>query len=774
MTTDTTVWQIGDWIADPSDDSLSRDGATVKLEPRLMQLLVYLAGVAPRVVSIEQILDEVWKDVVVGSASVYQSISQLRKVLGDSEETPRYIETVARKGYRLIAPARPLLPARQDTSTMPAGRAQVAARAVDLESPAMPPTIAAPPSRSHKLRWISLALAAVLVAAAGAWWLQGAPSASKTSAIVVLPFADLSRDKSGQAFCDGLTEELTNWIAQLPSLDVVARTSAVAVRAVNQDVREIGRKLGVTHVLEGSVRSEADVLRITVKLATASDGYEVWTESFDAEGESLLAVQEQIARAVASNLAIRLTDDTLRGFAARRTASDAAYRLFLTARYHQQRHTRADNEQATALYRQVVQQDPNFALAYTQLAMTLLRQRYYEDRPVNDIAKDVEPLLQKAAALQPQLPELYVTRGVLNLELLKSDAAARELARAIELNPNSIRARSSLGLLTLVNGNPRESLSHYTQATKLDPLDGYLHAQRCMALQDLAQFAEAHRACARARTASSSAAWPYTASAWLAEAEGKLDEALEWNASALERSPDLVELIAQRGLWLLAMGEIGEANETYVRAANAAASQQAWNPLVLELRLQLAHAREGASGVLREIRAVPADDSADPVILFELASGALIARDDAYAKSLVDRALAHPSLQAEALDDAWLGREGKSHRMTAAIAMQRAGNATAASTHAAAAEALRDRLAKQGVRRHGLDVLGAQIAAVRGDHAGAIRALRAAASAGWTDLARANREPAFDALRSLADYQSLTTDLGRALAPQRESVAEAR
>ena len=97
------AWQIGEWLADPSDDTLCRRGSTVKIEPRLMQLLICLAERAPSVVSIEQLLDTVWSGVIVGSASVYQSISQLRKLLGDTDSAPRYIETVARKGYRLVA-----------------------------------------------------------------------------------------------------------------------------------------------------------------------------------------------------------------------------------------------------------------------------------------------------------------------------------------------------------------------------------------------------------------------------------------------------------------------------------------------------------------------------------------------------------------------------------------------------------------------------------------------------------------------------------------------
>src|SRR6187455_1969190 len=224
--------QIGDWLVDPRDDSLKRGSERVKLEPRTMRLLMRLAQNPGTVVSQDELLESVWTGVVVGPASVYQSMSQLRKLLGDTDDPPRYIETVARKGYRLVAGvgSPPTLPAVTRTAAT------------------APPTA---PRKAGRL-WIAVGVAVVAMLA---FW-QFAPrhaSLPQMASIVVLPFIDLTDGKSEQTFCDGLTEETSNWLAQIPTLRVVARTSAFAYRNRNEDVRAIGRELHTSHVLEGSL-----------------------------------------------------------------------------------------------------------------------------------------------------------------------------------------------------------------------------------------------------------------------------------------------------------------------------------------------------------------------------------------------------------------------------------------------------------------------------------------------------------------------------------------
>jgi TolB-like protein/DNA-binding winged helix-turn-helix (wHTH) protein/Tfp pilus assembly protein PilF len=746
-------WQVGDWVADPSDDSLSRQGVATKIEPRLMQLLICLAESAPQVVSIERLLTEVWSGVIVGPASVYQSVSQLRKILGDTDSPPRYIETVARKGYRLVAPAKRMV----TDATAPvdaASRADARVRA------------------SRKKVAYAGAVAGVLLLLVGAialWRINGDRPASDS--IAVLPFVDLTANQSDAPFCDGLTEELSSWIGQLPSLNVVARTSASAFRDKREDVREIGRRLGATHVLEGSVRREGDALRVTVKLVATKSGYQIWTESYDTGSNGVIAVQERIARAVATNLEVRLTQDTLNRFDARRSTSEGAYRLYLIGRHHLRQLTHDDNGQAIALFRRVIDQDPKFALAYVGLARALINERYYVSRPMSAIAPEVEPLLAKAQQLQPALADLYAARGILETELFRFTAALRDLQRAVQLDANSRDALGDLAFLHLVSGEPHDALTSYTRAAQLDPIDGNMQAYRCMALQDLAQFDEAALACERARALDPRSAWAFSASYFLEDARGRLDEALRWNQAALALSPDSVENLAQRGFLLLSAGLPERAAETYRQATASLPPGAAANTSFLEFELLLVYATDGVSGLIRQLDATTLDATTSPETVLTMAKAALLANDARRAQELVDRALADPSLDPSTLNSPWLARTGQSHQLTAALARQLTGDPSGAEEHLAQLSALLDRLSAAGVQRYGVELLRAQVAALRGKADDAMRSLQAARNLGWPDVWRAEHEPYLASLRNRTDYRQLIDQVTQANARMQARIA---
>jgi transcriptional activator of cad operon len=287
------VVQVGDWFVNPALDTLYHGSETHKLEPRMMRLLVCLANSVGAVVSVDRLLTEVWTGVVVGPASVYQAVSQLRKLLGDVDPDPTYIATVPRKGYRLIAPVH-----------------RVTAEAI-LPTPAAVTPVPAPAAGAR--RWMpktlgGVALLAFLLVGAAIWkQLPTDPQVAESSAsIVVLPFVDLTPEKANQAFCDGLTEELSNRLSQIADLRVVARTSALAFRGQGEDVRTIGKALDTSHILEGSVRRSGNNMRVTVHLVDARNGYRLWSTNFDAAAEDAIRIQEDISQSVAENLQARL------------------------------------------------------------------------------------------------------------------------------------------------------------------------------------------------------------------------------------------------------------------------------------------------------------------------------------------------------------------------------------------------------------------------------------------------------------------------------------
>jgi transcriptional activator of cad operon len=273
------VVQIGDWIVNPALDTLCRGTKTHKLEPRTTRLLLHLANAAGAVVSLDRLLSEVWTGVVVGPASVYQAVSQLRKVLGDVDPDPTYIATVSRRGYRLVAPVR-------------RGAAEAKALTTDIVS------------YTSARRWVAMVLGGVmlltvLLTGSSSW----RPSPTEwSSSIAVLPFIDLTAEKAEQSFCDGLTEELSNRLSQIPKLRVVARTFAFAFRGQGEDARGIGKVFDTDHILEGSVRRSGNHLRVTVRIIDARNGYHLWSVNYDRAADDAINVQEDISRSVAEHL----------------------------------------------------------------------------------------------------------------------------------------------------------------------------------------------------------------------------------------------------------------------------------------------------------------------------------------------------------------------------------------------------------------------------------------------------------------------------------------
>jgi tetratricopeptide (TPR) repeat protein len=450
-----------------------------------------------------------------------------------------------------------------------------------------------------------------------------------------------------------------------------------------------------------------------------------------------------------------MTEDILQSMAARRTVSDKAERMYLTARHHRQQSTRANNDQAIELYKSAIQEDPDFALAYTGLAAAYLDERYFSGRAVAEIAAEAGPLLAKAEKLQPKLPDIYVVRGALASEQSQPEAARRYLLQAIRLNSNSVPAMSELGYLYLTSGEPREALQNYTRAALLDPINGNLHAQRCLALQDLAQYDEAARACERARAFEPQSEWSFTATALLASARGRIDEALEWNRAALERSPNLTSALVQRGEWLLTLGLTDEAQTEYSKARESLQGDARQDAHILNLGFRLAFARGGARALRAEIAATPVESVAAPEIKLLLAEAALFVDDAPLARQLLDSALADKNLAPTLLGSPWSARTGDTYQLAAAMIKARTGDAAGAAAHLATLTSLLDRMAAGGVRRYGLEELRAKVAAERGNPGDAIRALRAAASLGWPGERRAQIEPYFAALRDRDDYREI-------------------
>ena len=439
------------WRVDFASGEISKDGHTHRLQDQPLQILDELSQRAGDVVTREQLIARLWpKGVVEFDTGLNTAIRKLRIALGDDAETPRYIETLPRKGYRFVAQLTPDLPA-------PTVGVMEPIPAVGYPTAGLMPPIGGrrASDRRAPLKRLVMGLGSVIAAvilAVVAWnmpgklFQQNAP-VEKLPTIVVLPLVDMSVQQNEQALCDGLTEELSNWLAHIPTLRVVARTSAFAFKGMNTDVREIGRQLGATHILEGSLRRSGDQLRITTQLIEAATGLHIWSHSFDLPIGDIFLIEDTVSRSVAEALHLRLASDTAEKWAQRQPENMDSYELYLLGQARQRKRTADDNLKAAEFFRRAIDADPQYALAQVGLAETLLNDLSLNRAPLEDVSAEAEPLINRALMLSPNLPEALAVKGWLLTEEFRLDEALPLLQKAVAENPNYASSHRFLGNL---------------------------------------------------------------------------------------------------------------------------------------------------------------------------------------------------------------------------------------------------------------------------------------------------------------------------------------
>jgi TolB-like protein/DNA-binding winged helix-turn-helix (wHTH) protein len=307
--------RIGDWCVNPASAQISRDGETARVEVRTMRLLLCLAEHAGDVVSIDDLLKQVWSDVVVSPDSVYQAVASLRRQLGDDPKQPTYIETVPRLGYRMVATVSPWADQSSEQTNAPTGSSRAAATTAvpDLQK-----------KSGARLRagFAWAAGAALCLALVVAFLFRGkvvednhAPisviAPQLQNSIAVLPFLDLTDEMNQEPFADGMTEELIDKLSKIPGLRVPPPTSSFYFKSKlwprshgtpQITIAEIAKQLGVAYVLDGSVRKSGAKVRVDARLIRADSGYVVWSETYDRPFNDIVMVQDDIAGEVTKAL----------------------------------------------------------------------------------------------------------------------------------------------------------------------------------------------------------------------------------------------------------------------------------------------------------------------------------------------------------------------------------------------------------------------------------------------------------------------------------------
>jgi len=336
--------------------------------------------------------------------------------------------------------------------------------------------------------WAAVGAAAVVILAAG-WWLgrgsertpavgdgrAGGFAADVASAawsdmpsVAVLPFANLSADPDNEYFTDGLTEELIGALANVEGLRIPARTSVYALKGTNLDIQEIGRRLGVDNILEGSVRKVGDQLRISAQLIKVSDGFNLWSETYDRQFEDVFGIQGEIADNIVEALQLTLSPVEKQALRSERTTDFKAYEFYLRGRGHYRRRTRTDFESAREMFSKAIEIDSGYALAWAGLADTYTEfWRNYESTEEN--LTQAEETSREAVELDPNLAEAHAARGFALGQRRLYDEAAAEFRRAMELNPRLFEAYYYYGTVAFAAGRLETAAEMFERATEAAP-----------------------------------------------------------------------------------------------------------------------------------------------------------------------------------------------------------------------------------------------------------------------------------------------------------------
>lgn len=443
---------------------LRRGDRLLKIERIPMELLLLLVERRNEVVTRDQIVERVWgKGVFLDTDnSINGAIRKLRQALRDNPEQPRFVQTITGTGYRFIA----------DVDELPAGP--------QLVTPPQP--AANRPHHARIRRFTLIGVATVLALTAVAAYLQGArqhprvqPSAGKLM-LAVLPFENLTGDASQDYFSDGLVEEL---ITQLGRLDpqrfgVIARTSIMRYKGTRQPLDRVGRELGVEYVLEGSVRRDADKVRITAQLIQVRDQTNLWAGEYDRQLSHLLILQSEIAEQVAGEIRVALGAER-RAVAVHPPVLSQreyeAYDLYLKGRYFWNKRTAKGLLQGADYFRQAVAKDPDYARAYAGLADSYAMMGSYYQGPQNDLMPQARAAALRALQIDDGLAEAHTSLALIS-ENFDWDwkTAEKEYRRAIELDPNYATAHHWYAEFLAFQGRFDEALAESESARRLDPL----------------------------------------------------------------------------------------------------------------------------------------------------------------------------------------------------------------------------------------------------------------------------------------------------------------
>ncbi|MGQ0751398.1 MAG: winged helix-turn-helix domain-containing protein [Betaproteobacteria bacterium] len=461
------VSRIGEWSVRPAANELGRNGDTLRLEPKVMEVLMLLAEHAGEVVSREALLSAIWQNTMVGDDALTQAVIKLRKSLQDTARASRYIETISKRGYRLIAPVE-RLGSRQPQTAAPTG----------------PAVLTQEPVR----RWMTGALAVSLGLVVSAWIAVhiSAPqdTVGKSEAtilkdaadpwntlptIVITPFETVAADGAESYLARGLAADLMTDLSRLNGLRVISfPRHGLSLETTREPIAR--------YSLSGTVQRVSESLRINVRLVDNGSNRQLWAKRYDRPVSDLKTVQEEIISRLLQELPVQVSEAERQRLARRYTRNPDAYEFFLRGKAAFLARQPSENLIAREMYQKAIDLDPTFARAYAGLALTHADD--YRNQWTNDgqqsLAKALQ-LAQSALRMDPDIPDVYAVLGYVHAMRLDYKEAVKVLTKAIELDHSYADAYAYLGAFYVHMGQPDKSIALLRTAMRLNPESGFIY-----------------------------------------------------------------------------------------------------------------------------------------------------------------------------------------------------------------------------------------------------------------------------------------------------------
>ncbi len=490
---------------DTKNHLLWRNGDRVPVAPKGFDVLAYLVEHAGRVVTQDEMLEALWSETYVNPEVLRKYILEIRKALGDRPDKPEFIETLPKRGYRFIAPVTD--ESGIELADLPTSLATEEHAAKEMvEAEATPLDLESSSGKGRLWKLAIILLLSVVAAAIGVYFRPGKGAANASSlnntSIAVLPFADMSPAKDQEYFSDGLAEQLINDLAKVSGLKVVGRSSSFQFKGKNEDLRDVGRKLGVANVLEGSVRREGNHVRITAELTKADDGFQLWSQTYDREINHIFAAQDEIARAVTGALQVKLlSPNSPEVSSGSRSISPEAYQAYLQGQYFIARGQDKRNlDKALSYSDQAIKLDANYAPAWAQRSQVLRTMANLALIENTEAFHRARESAQKAIALDPNLAAGYLAMAMVQINHdWDWEGADVSLRRAGRLEPGSAEVLRCRAHLARVLGRVDEAIELYKHAIALDPLKANFYLALGYELYIGGRYEEARDALQRAQ-----------------------------------------------------------------------------------------------------------------------------------------------------------------------------------------------------------------------------------------------------------------------------------